>query len=165
MKKKRIPGRPGGYFQSHPVYRKQTFFLVLPNILCKGYGDDTSMPREDGYFGSLVKRVLFVSRQFRPKDLAFSVRELQVKAEQDVSISNVNHTVTTTVNVEIFAQYIFSRVVSYARKYDVSENLNHYRLDRIRYKMRENMSTRKGHIWLDARKFSCAKISTFTVTH
>ena len=56
-------------------------------------------------------------------------------------------------------------MVSYARKYDVSENLNHYRLDRIRYKMRENMSTRKGHIWLDARKFSCAKISTFTVLY
>ena len=63
--------------------------------------------------------------------------------------------------VHIFAH--FSRMVSYARKYDVSENLNHYRLDRIRYKMRENMFTRKGHIWLDARKFSCAKISTFTV--
>ena len=54
-------------------------------------------------------------------------------------------------------------MVSYARKYDVSENLNHYRLDGIRYKIRENVSTRKGHIGLDARKFSCAKISTFTV--
>ena len=73
-----------------------------------------------------------------------------------------------TVNVEIFAQYIFlrvSRMVSNARKYDVSENLNHYRLDGIRHKMRENMSTRKGHIGLDARKFSCAKISTFTVIY
>ena len=56
-------------------------------------------------------------------------------------------------------------MVSYARKYDVSENLNHYRLDRIRYKMRENISTRNGHIGLDARKFSCAKIYTFTVYH
>ena len=65
-----------------------------------------------------------------------------------------------TVNVEIFAQYIFSRL---SRKYDVSANLNHYRLDGIRYKIRENVSTRKGHIGLDARKFSCAKISTFTV--
>ena len=54
-------------------------------------------------------------------------------------------------------------MISYARKYDVSENLNHYRLDGIRYKIREYMSTRKGHIGLDARKFSCAKISTFTV--
>ena len=73
-----------------------------------------------------------------------------------------------TVNVEIFAQCIFSRIshmVSYARKYDVSENSNHYRLDGIRYKIRENMSTRKGHIGLDARKFSCAKISTFTVIY
>ena len=71
-----------------------------------------------------------------------------------------------TVNVEIFAQYIFSRIsrmFSNARKYDVSENLNHYMLNRNRYKMCENMSTRKWHIWLDARKFSCAKIATFTV--
>ena len=51
-----------------------------------------------------------------------------------------------TVNVEIFAQYLFShisRMVSDARKYDVSENLNHYRLNGIRCKMRENMSTQK----------------------
>ena len=54
-------------------------------------------------------------------------------------------------------------MVSYARKYDVSENFNHYRLDGIRYKIRENVSTRKGHIGLDARKFNCAKIFTFTV--
>ena len=36
-----------------------------------------------------------------------------------------------TVNVEISAQSIFSRIsrmVSDTRKYDVSENLNHYRL-------------------------------------
>ena len=48
-------------------------------------------------------------------------------------------------------------------KFDVSENLNHYKLDGIRYKLRENMSTRKGHIGLDARISSCTKISTFTV--
>ena len=38
--------------------------------------------------------------------------------------------IRNTVNVDIFGQYIFSRVscmVSNARKYDVSENLNHYR--------------------------------------
>ena len=71
-----------------------------------------------------------------------------------------------TVNVEIFGQYIFSRIsrmVSDARKYDMSENLNHYRLNGIRYKIRQNMSTRKCHKGLDARKFSSAKISTFTV--
>ena len=47
-------------------------------------------------------------------------------------------TISATVNVDIFAQYIFlriSRMVSYAQKYDLSENLNHYRLDGIRYKM------------------------------
>ena len=54
-------------------------------------------------------------------------------------------------------------MVLYARKYDVSENLNHYRLEGIRYNMRENMSAPKGHIGLGARKFSYAKISTFTV--
>ena len=31
--------------------------------------------------------------------------------------------------------------------------------------MRENMSSRKCHIGLDALKFSSAKISTFTVFH
>ena len=55
------------------------------------------------------------------------------------------------------------RTIPRITDYDVSENLNHYRLDGIRYKIRENMSTLKGHIGLDARKFSCAKISTFTV--
>ena len=41
-----------------------------------------------------------------------------------------------TVYIEIFAQYIFSciaRMVSDARKNDVSENINHLRLDGIRY--------------------------------
>ena len=41
-----------------------------------------------------------------------------------------------TVNVEILTQYIFSRIspmVSDARKYDVSENINHYRLNGISY--------------------------------
>ena len=58
-----------------------------------------------------------------------------------------------TVNIEIFTQYIFSCIscmVSDAQKYDVSENLNHYRLNGIRYKMLENLSTRKCHIGLDA---------------
>ena len=53
----------------------------------------------------------------------------------------------TTVNVEIFAQYIFSRITRRAldaRKFDVSENFI---------------------IMLDARKLSCAKICTFTVSH
>ena len=39
-----------------------------------------------------------------------------------------------TVNVEIFAQYIFShisRMVLDARKYDVSEKINSYSLKRI----------------------------------
>ena len=49
------------------------------------------------------------------------------------------------------------------QKYDVSENLNDYKSNGIRYVMRENLSTQKCHIGLDARKFSTAKISTFTV--
>ena len=72
----------------------------------------------------------------------------------------------TTVNVEIFAQYIFSRISRSAldaRKYDVSEKMKHYRSNRINYKMHENLSTRKCHQGLDARKFSCAETSTFTV--
>ena len=41
-----------------------------------------------------------------------------------------------TVNVETFAQYIFSRISRRAldaRKYDVSENINHYKLNGIKY--------------------------------
>ena len=75
--------------------------------------------------------------------------------------------IPTTVNVEIFAQYIFSRIsrmVSDAQKYDMSEYLNRYRINGIRYKMRENMSKQKCQIGLDAQKFSSAKISTFTVS-
>ena len=71
-----------------------------------------------------------------------------------------------TVNVEIFAQYIFSRISRMAlcaRKYDVSENLNHYASNRIKCYVRENLSTRKCQMGLDARKYSSAKISTFTV--
>ena len=42
--------------------------------------------------------------------------------------------------------------------------MKHYGSNKINYKMGENLSTRKCHQWLDARKFSCAKISMFTVS-
>ena len=72
------------------------------------------------------------------------------------------------MNVEIFAQYIISRRVLGCRvlgalKYDVSEKINHYGASRNNCYMRENLSTRKGHLGPDARKFSSAEISTFTV--
>ena len=71
------------------------------------------------------------------------------------------------INITIYCKrrnFRAFRAWSHMREnYDVSENLNHYSLDGIRYKISENMSTRKAHIGLDARKFSCAKISTFTV--
>ena len=73
-----------------------------------------------------------------------------------------------TVNVEIFAQYIFScisRRAFDARKFDVSENYYHYRTNRINWYMRENLAARICLLMLDARKFSCAKICTFTVKH
>ena len=41
-------------------------------------------------------------------------------------------------------------MVSGVRKYNVSENLNHYRLNRSRYKIRENMFMQKCHIGLNA---------------
>ena len=71
-----------------------------------------------------------------------------------------------TVNVDIFTQYIFSRISRRAldaRKFDVSENNYHNRTNRIDRYMRENLSTQICHLMLDAREFSCAKISTFTV--
>ena len=58
----------------------------------------------------------------------------------------LSHIQPNTVNVEIFAKYIFScisRMVSDTRKFDVSENLNHYKLNGIRYERCENMPTRK----------------------
>ena len=71
-----------------------------------------------------------------------------------------------TVNVDIFAQYIFSRILRRAldaRKFDVSENYYHNRTNRISGYMRENLAARICLLMLDARKFSCAKICTFTV--
>ena len=71
-----------------------------------------------------------------------------------------------TVNVEIFAQYIVSRVSRRAldaRKYDASEKIDYYSANRNTCLMRGKLSTRKYNQWLAARKFSCAKISTFTV--
>ena len=72
----------------------------------------------------------------------------------------------TTVNVEIFAQDIFSSIsrrASDARKFDVSQNYNHNRTNRNKQHMRENLTAQICLIGLDAQKFSCAKISTFTV--
>ena len=54
-----------------------------------------------------------------------------VKGDWTKSLSRT--TSFSTVNVDIFAQYIFSHMVSDALKKDVSENINHYRLDGIRY--------------------------------
>ena len=68
--------------------------------------------------------------------------------------------IITTGNVEMFAQYIFSRIsrrVLYARKYNLSEKINHNKSNRINCYMRENLPKQKWHIGLGARKFSCAK--------
>ena len=73
-----------------------------------------------------------------------------------------------TVNVEIFAQYIFSCILRRAldvRKFDVSENYNHNRMNRSKQHMCENLTERICLIGLDAQRFSCAKISTFTVCY
>ena len=71
-----------------------------------------------------------------------------------------------TVNIEIFVQFIFSRISRRAlnmRKLDVSENYNCNRTNRNKQHMRENLTARICLKGLDARKFICAKISTFTV--
>ena len=72
----------------------------------------------------------------------------------------------STVNVEIFAEYIFSRISRRAidvRKFDVSENYNHNKTIRINWYVHENITTRICLLGLDVRKYSSAKISTFTV--
>ena len=71
-----------------------------------------------------------------------------------------------TVNVDIFAQYIFSRISRMAlcaQKYDVSEKINQNGTKRTNSYLRANFVVQKCPLRLDARKFSCAKISTFTV--
>ena len=69
---------------------------------------------------------------------------------------------------KIFAQYKFScisrRALS-ARKFDVSENYNHNRTNRIKWYVRENQTTRILLLGLDARTFIWPKISTFTVIY
>ena len=68
-----------------------------------------------------------------------------------------------TVNVEIFAQYIFSRISDRAldaRKFDGSENYYHNRTNRINWYMCENLAARICLLLHDVRKFSCAKICT-----
>ena len=67
----------------------------------------------------------------------------------------------TTVNVEIFALYIFSRISCMAlcaRKYDVSEKINQTRTKRTNSYLHEILVARKKNLLrLDARKFSCPK--------
>ena len=51
-----------------------------------------------------------------------------------------------TVNVEIFAQYIFSHISHRAlgsQTFDVSKNYNHKRTNRIKWYERENLAARK----------------------
>ena len=69
------------------------------------------------------------------------------------------------VNVDNFAQYIFSRISHRAldaRKIDVSENYNHNRTNRNKQHMPENTTAQTCVMGLDALKFNCAKISTCT---
>ena len=73
----------------------------------------------------------------------------------------------TSLNVETFAQYIFSRILRQtldARKCGVSEKINHTSTKRINCYLRENLSTRKCLLGPGVRKFSSAKISKFTVS-
>ena len=66
----------------------------------------------------------------------------------------------------ILAQYIFSRISRRAldaRKFDVGENYYHNRTNRINWYVREDLPARICLLKLDARKFTCVKICTFTV--
>ena len=71
-----------------------------------------------------------------------------------------------TVNVNFVVQYICSRISRRAldaQKFDVSENYNHNRINRIKWDVRKTLTTRICLLGLDAPKFSCAYISMFTV--
>ena len=72
----------------------------------------------------------------------------------------------STVNVDVFAQYIFSHIsrrVLHGWKFDVSKNYNNNRINIINWYVCKNIITPISIRELDARKFSSAKISTFTV--
>ena len=60
---------------------------------------------------------------------------------------------------------IIYRMALGARKFDVNENYNPKRTNRNKQHVRENLTERIFLIGLDVRKFSCAKISTFTVPY
>ena len=66
-----------------------------------------------------------------------------------------------TVNVEIFAQYLSSRISRRAldaQKFDVSENYYHNSTNRINLYVRESLTSQICLLGLDAQKFSCVKI-------
>ena len=70
------------------------------------------------------------------------------------------------MNVDISAQYIFSRISRRALdalKCDMSENYYHNRTNIMNWYVRETLAARICLLMLDARQFSCAKICTFTV--
>ena len=73
---------------------------------------------------------------------------------------------TNTISLYIFTQYTFSRISHRpldAQKFDVSENYIYNRTNGIIWHVREKIKTRKYALYLVARSFSCAKISTLTV--
>ena len=51
-----------------------------------------------------------------------------------------------------------------ARKFDASESYYHNNTNRIYWYVCENLTSRICLLELDARKFSCVKISMFTIT-
>ena len=64
-----------------------------------------------------------------------------------------------TVNINIFPQYMFLRILRralYLRKFDVGQNSNLNGTNRIDWYVRENLTTQKCLLVLDAQKFSYA---------
>ena len=83
-----------------------------------------------------------------------------------LSSTGVFFIIVYTVNVEFFAQDMFSRNSRRAldmRKFDVSKNYYHNKTNRINWYVRENLAAQICILMLDAPKFSGAKICTFTV--
>ena len=74
------------------------------------------------------------------------------------------------MKVDIFVQFIISRIlqgfrrVLDAQKFGVSENYKYNKTSRTNCYVRERFITRICLLEVDARKFSCAKISMFTVS-
>ena len=93
-------------------------------------------------FGRVLVRQLFriviKTACLKNHDQYFEQQKICMFNTHEISCNESANSETGTVNVVIFTQCIFSRIFLDARKYDMSENISHYRPNRINCYMHEN---------------------------